>query len=57
MEREATRGKDPQPQRWRMLPGSDMDIWEFPQIRGTFSGGPNNKDYSILGSILGDVNY
>ena len=29
------------------------DIWEFPKIRGTFSGGPYNKDYSILGSILG----
>ena len=25
----------------------------FPKIRGTFFGGPNNKDYSILGSILG----
>ena len=29
-------------------------MWGFPkQIRGTFFGGPHNKDYSILGSILG----
>ena len=28
-------------------------IWGFPKIRGSFFGGPNNKDYSILGSILG----
>ena len=27
--------------------------WEFPKIRGTFLGGPHNKDYNILGSILG----
>ena len=26
---------------------------EVPKIRGTLFGGPNNKDYSILGSILG----
>ena len=25
----------------------------FPEIRGTFLGGPNNKDYRVLGSILG----
>ena len=25
----------------------------FPKIRGTFFGVPQNKDYSILGSILG----
>ena len=25
----------------------------FPKIRGTFFGGPHDKDYSILGSILG----
>ena len=25
----------------------------FPKIRGTLFGGLNNKDYSILGSILG----
>ena len=25
----------------------------FPKIRGTLFGGPNNKDHSILGSILG----
>ena len=28
-------------------------VWGFPKIRGTFLEGPNNKDYSILGSILG----
>ena len=28
-------------------------IWGFPKIRGTFVGGPYNKDYSILVSILG----
>ena len=28
-------------------------IWWFPKIGGTFFGAPNNKDYSILGSILG----
>ena len=27
--------------------------WGFPKIRGTHFGVPNNKDYSILGSILG----
>ena len=27
--------------------------WGFPKIRGTLFGGPHNKDYSILGSILG----
>ena len=25
----------------------------FPKIRGTIFGGPHNKDYSMLGSILG----
>ena len=25
----------------------------FPKITGTFSGGPYNKDHSILGSTLG----
>ena len=25
----------------------------FPKSRGTFLGGPHNKDHSILGSILG----
>ena len=29
--------------------------WGFPKIRGTILGGPNNKDYSILGSILGST--
>ena len=28
-------------------------MWGFPKIRGTFFGGSHNKDYSILGSILG----
>ena len=27
--------------------------WGFPNIRGTFLGGPYNKNYSILGSKLG----
>ena len=30
-------------------------IWGFPIIRGTLFGGPHNKDYSILGSILGSL--
>ena len=31
-----------------------MEHRGFPMIRGTiFLGGPHNKDYSILGSILG----
>ena len=25
----------------------------FPKIKGTFLGGPHNKDYSIFGSVLG----
>ena len=29
------------------------EIREFPKTRDTFLGGPYNKDYSILGSILG----
>ena len=32
---------------------STHDIWGFPKITGTILGGPYNKDYSILGSILG----
>ena len=28
-------------------------IWVFPKIRDTILGAPYNKDYSILGSILG----
>ena len=28
-------------------------IWGFPKIRGTILGGSDNKDYSILGSMLG----
>ena len=37
----------------------DLRLWqktpmlEFPKIRCTFFGEPHNKDYSILGSILG----
>ena len=30
-----------------------LEIWGFPKISGTLFGGPHNKDYSILGSILG----
>ena len=30
---------------------------EFLKIRGIFFGGPYNKDYSILGSILGSHNF
>ena len=42
----------------RESPGSDNmsednPISGFPKIRGTFFGGPHNKDYSILGSLLG----
>ena len=33
--------------------GSKYPIWGVPKIRGTFLGGPYNKDYSILGSRLG----
>ena len=32
---------------------SSNQIWGFPKIRGTLFGGPYNKDYSVLGSILG----
>ena len=32
-------------------------IWGFPKIRGTLFGGPQNKDYIILGSILGSPYY
>ena len=28
-------------------------IWYFPKIKGTLVGGPDKKDYSILGSRLG----
>ena len=28
-------------------------MWEFPKIMGTLFGGPQNKEYHILGSILG----
>ena len=30
-----------------------LQIWGFPKIRGYHFGGPNSKDYSISGSILG----
>ena len=29
--------------------------WGLPKIRGTRFRGPHNKDYSILGSILGSL--
>ena len=32
-----------------------MYIWGFPKIGAYFFGGPHNKDYSILGSILGSA--
>ena len=32
-------------------------IWEFPKIWGTFLGVPYDKDYSILGSILGPPSF
>ena len=31
--------------------------WEFPKIRGTLLGVPHIKDYGILGSILGYLNF
>ena len=34
-----------------------MYICKFPKIRGTLFGGPQNKDYSILGSILGSPSF
>ena len=37
----------------RIASGHIALIWEFPKIRGSNLGGPHNKDYSILGSILG----
>ena len=36
-----------------LQPNCDTLIWGFPKIRGTIFGSPHNKDYSILGSILG----
>ena len=30
-------------------------MWGFPKIIGTLFGGPYNKDYNILGSILGTL--
>ena len=30
-----------------------LSIWQFPKIWSTIFRGPNNKDYNILGSILG----
>ena len=35
------------------LASQGFETWGFPKIRGTILGGPNNKDYSILGCILG----
>ena len=37
----------------REVAASSHSVWGFPRIRGTLFGGPNNEDYSILGSILG----
>ena len=37
--------------------GGTQVIWWFPKIRGTFLGCPHNKDYSILGSILGSPDF
>ena len=34
----------------------NKDNMGFLQIRGTFSKGPRNKDYCILGSFLGSPN-
>ena len=28
-----------------------LPTWEFPKIKGASVGDPNNKDYSILGSL------
>ena len=33
------------------------NIWGFPKIKSTIIGGHHNKDYSILGSILGSPNF
>ena len=33
----------------------ETTIWGFTKIRGTFLGVPNNKDHSILWSILGSL--
>ena len=30
-------------------------MWGFPKTRGTLLGGPFNRDYSTLGSILGSL--
>ena len=35
-----------------MLGGGPRDIWKIPKISGTFLGGPHNKDYNILRSLL-----
>ena len=32
-----------------------VGIWEFPKIWATFLGGPQNKDYNILGCVLGPL--
>ena len=36
-----------------MFTSAEILKWGCPNIRCTFLGGPNNRDYSILGSILG----
>ena len=28
-------------------------FWRFPKVKGTFLGGPHDKDYRVLMSILG----
>ena len=38
---------------WKLGLYRGLDGLGFPKIRGTLFEGPNNKDYSILGSILG----
>ena len=37
--------------------GKKEQIGEFPKIRGTLFGGPHNKDYRILVSILGSPHF
>ena len=50
----ASRGNPPSSKVWMVLARAErFRIQGFPKIQGTLSGGPNNKDCSILGSILG----
>ena len=41
---------------WTFASDPLAKIWGFPKIRGYHFGGPHNKDYNILGSILGSPN-